>query len=109
MGNFKGTGIITLRNLLLKSGRETETAFLIQVDPGEIDLFKKVLPLSWVPITTVAKFFAIGAPLLCPGKPIEEGLRYIGAQMARDNLSGIYRVLIRILTVPMLITQATKI
>ncbi|MBN1548812.1 MAG: hypothetical protein JW902_19330 [Syntrophaceae bacterium] len=107
MGTYKGTGIVFLRSLLERYSHEA--AFLAGLTPEEKDVYQKTLPISWVPIQQVDALFIKAAAQLKPGASQDAGLRYIGEEMAKDNLKGLYRILIKAFTISVILKQAAKL
>ncbi|MCK5242421.1 hypothetical protein KAR34_08210 [bacterium] len=107
MAKTKGGNIVFEREFLRKHGKETEQAFLEKLNAEEINIYQKTLPISWVPIEAAAKIFEMTAATLYPGDA--QGLQYLGRAQAYDHLTGIYRIILRITTIPFLIEKTAKL
>jgi uncharacterized protein (TIGR02265 family) len=103
----KGTNLIYLRKLLQDRGPEAEAAFRQWFPLQEQEVFRSAMPVSWVPVELMARYFQAAAEVAFPGDPL--GLRKVGAGIARDNLNGVYKILLRVVSVPVLIQQSAKI
>ena len=107
MGNYKGTGVVFMRSLFERHGRAVERQFLSKLTPQEVDIYKQTLEFHWIPIEVITRFFELAAPLLYPGDPT--GLRRIGREMARDHLQGVYRIVLRVVTIEYIIEKAARL
>lgn len=107
MGNYKGTGVVFMRSLFKRHGAASERKFLAQLTPQETDIYKQTLEFHWIPIEVITRYFELAAPLLYPGD--SQGLRRIGREMARDHLQGVYRIVLRVVTVEYIIEKAARL
>ncbi len=107
MPRSKGTNVVFLRKLMEKRGPTAEADFLARLEPEEKRIFATALPISWVPSEMVAHMLEVAAATLYPNDPL--GLRWIGQDLARDNLSGIYKSLLRLTTITFVIGQCAKL
>jgi uncharacterized protein (TIGR02265 family) len=101
----KGTNVVSVRRLLQAAGREAEA--VTQLDPADAETYRSTLAVAWVPIEFIARLFAAAAPVLFPGEP--RAIRELGRTIARDNLTGIYRMLLRIVSIPFAIERASSL
>lgn len=101
----KGTNVISVRKLVVAAGVEQEC--LARLSAADVTVWKTVLPMSWLPIDVVAHVFEAGAAVLYPNDA--RRIRTLGRAIARDNLSGVYRLLLRVLSVPFAIEQSSKL
>lgn len=107
MGNYKGTGVVFMQSLLKRHGSAIEQKFLAQLNAKERDYFRQTLEFHWIPIEIITRFFELAAPLLYPGDT--SGLRRIGREMARDHLQGVYRIVLRVVTIEYIIEKAARL
>ncbi len=107
MATTRSASTIFLRKLLREKGGGTEGRFLEKLKPEERQLYQTLLPVTRVPLATFDRFITLGAAVLFPDDPA--GQRKFGRAMARDNLTGLYRFLAQIMTVPFLIKQVAAI
>ncbi len=107
MSDYKGVGVVFVRNALTNAGGDALARVREGLDEEERTAFDRTMATDWVPIELITKLFVLSAPILFPGKP--NPLREVGAELARDNLRGVYRYLVRVMTVPFVIDQAAKL
>lgn len=106
MGSYKGTGVVFMRELLATQSVEARQAFLAQLSHDELRTFRDILPISTVSIEYVTRLFQVGGPLFYPELGANDRLRRFGIEMARDNLRGGYRMLLKVLSVETLIKHS---
>ena len=107
MANFKGTGIFYLKGLVRATSAEKEKALLSMLNPDERKAYETVLAISRISIDAASKILKAAADVLYPGDPA--GLRTIGYKMAHNDLSGIYKILMPVLSVEMAMSQSAKL
>jgi len=107
MPNYKGAGLIIVEKLFAKQTPDLREAFVVKLTPAEQQFYKSVLATQWQPIATVAAVFEKAVGFLYPGN--RRGLEEMGRQQALDNISGIYRSLLRITTIEFTIKQVAKL
>lgn len=107
MSKFKGTGIVYVKSLVRSTSNEQQNVFLSMLNSDERKAYETVLAISWMPIDAASKILNAAADVLYPGDPA--GLRTIGYKMAHNDLSGIYKILMPILSVEMAMTQSGKL
>jgi hypothetical protein len=107
MALVKATGIGYIKTSLRKADKTAEQALLAQLSEEEIRLFQTHLPVSWVPVEFVSKLYEITVPLMYPGDA--RGLQRWGRKIANDDFMGIYRILLRIVTISYFIKQTAKL
>jgi hypothetical protein len=98
----KGTNVVSVRRLLQAAGREQ--VVVAQLKPEDADLYHSTLAVAWVSIEFIARLFEAAAPALFPTEP--HPIRQLGRTIATDNLTGIYRMLLRIVSIPFAIERA---
>ena len=101
----KGTEVVSVRNLLRAAGQED--AFVARLSPDEVDPYRETLAVVWVPVDFVARVFELAAAELYVGEG--RPLRQLGRALAKDNLTGIYRVMLRIVSIPFAIQHAASL
>lgn len=106
MSNFKGVGIMFIKEQLKARGPEFEKEFLNRLSPGDQDMFVNCLAFTWIPIEKAAKFYELAAQVLYPGE--SRGLVKIGKELAKNNLGGVYKLLVMIATIPYVVKQAAQ-
>jgi hypothetical protein len=101
----KGTEVASVRSLLRPAGKEE--ALVARLSPAEVELYRETLAVAWVPVDFVARLFELAAAELYVGEG--RPLRQLGRAIAKDNLTGIYRVMLRIVSVPFAIQRAASL
>jgi hypothetical protein len=109
MNKCKGVGPLFCLKMAKDFGKETK--FLSLLADEDKTALKTCLPISWMPIEFWSRCLCAAANAISGDTltEIETGLNKIGKEMAKDNLRGIYAVLARILTIPYLIGQSSKL
>jgi hypothetical protein len=109
MALTKVATVIYIRELLLAKGEKTTDKFLETLSPEEKQCFQTLLPSTKLPIEQVARFAEQAVPLLFPDKSLTQGLWELGYQNAKNDMKGMYRVLLKVATLEMVIKQAAVI
>lgn len=104
---YKSAGLGILKKLFATQSPEVREAFAAALTPEERQLTEAVIATQWVPIALAAGVFEKAAARLFPGDA--RGVEEIGRLMARDQLSGIYRPVLRVLSVGFAIQQTAKL
>ncbi len=107
MGNFKGTGIVYVKSLVRSTSAEKEKTLLSMLNPDERKVYETVLAISRISIHAASSILKAAADVLYPGDPT--GLRTIGYKMALNDLSGIYKILMPVLSVEMAMSQSARL
>ena len=105
--NYKGTGVVFMRSFVRAMNSALEPRLLAKLPPEDAERYLKTLEFDWIPIGSITRIFEAASPLLYPGN--HEGLRLIGREMARDHLRGIYRIMLRVTTVPFVVAQTARL
>lgn len=103
MGNFKGIGLVFVRDKVQRWGDSAAAEFVEQLTPPDRERYVRVLATTWVPVDAADRILACAARYLYPGDA--QGLRHIGREMASDHLTGVYRILMRDTSVPHVLGQ----
>jgi hypothetical protein len=103
---YKGIGIVWARKQAraLTGG---EARLLAALRPEDQAVLQTALPGNRIADDVNDRIYAAAAATLFPGDA--KGVWAIGRQMARDNLTGIYKILLRLTTVPFIIDQTAKL
>ncbi|MEW6516244.1 MAG: hypothetical protein AB1439_04980 [candidate division FCPU426 bacterium] len=96
MAKYKGSGIEVIRALVKARGPEFERRFLERLSPQGRELFQHALAVSWIDFKDDPGDIPVGADMLFPGDP--ERIAKFGRLAAREAMSGIYKVFLRIPT-----------
>jgi hypothetical protein len=106
MANSKGTSVVFFRTRW-QEDPGTEEAFRKELSDEAREFYDSVLPIAWVPDQIVSEIEQKAAAVLFPDS--RDGLQQVGRLQAQHDLRGIYRVLLRIITIPMLIKKAASL
>ncbi|MEW6516423.1 MAG: hypothetical protein AB1439_05915 [candidate division FCPU426 bacterium] len=104
---MKAAGIVFMRELFKQSAAGQEEEFLSQLNPEETMQYKNCLPVSWMPIYNYVRILKRGAQILFPGDPAP--LQRLSAAEAEYDLQGVYRVLLKVISIPALVNQTAKL
>ncbi|MCD4814569.1 hypothetical protein K8S19_12870 [bacterium] len=107
MASYKGTGIVFMRSLLQKKG--VEQAFLSSLSEEEKVRYQRTISVSWVAIEIVSAFITKATRVLYPGMSEKQALREFGIELARDNINGIYKIIVKIISLEYFMKQAAKL
>jgi hypothetical protein len=107
MPNVKGTAYVTIRALLKKAGPQSEEKMRALLSEKEWNIFQSVMPVSWIPVDIGGRIAAAAAETLFPGDP--KGIWKMAKICGTDNIKGIYRPLMRILSVSYLGSKAASL
>jgi hypothetical protein len=92
---------------LEKKGEPAFKQALVSLTPELQLVQKKAMPISWVPMAQVADIIEKSAPLIYPGE--KNGIYKLGMGEAADNLKGVYKIFMRVVSVAFVIEQASKL
>jgi len=101
MAKTKGNLIIFLKKCLRERGKEAEDKFIQKLDPDVLEVYRTTLMFFWVPVEKMAKIIEAAAP-------DPKAIMKLGREFGRNNLTTVYRVLLRFTTIPYLIEKAAK-
>jgi hypothetical protein len=105
MVRIKGMTVEFLKREINKA--KLEFALLDQLTVEEQELYTRNLPLVWHDIEQATAVLEKGAKLLYPDAT--SAMYALGYHEAKDHLKGIYRVLMRVITVPFIAKQTAKL
>jgi hypothetical protein len=94
---YKGTRYETIRKVMHAQGKSAEQAFLAKLTPEEHEKYLYGLPVSWYLVEEI----------LFPNDP--QGLRKVGRLNARESLTGIYKLFLRIPSIDFVIGRIAKL
>jgi hypothetical protein len=107
VSDYKGTGVVFVRKALAAAGPAATLAVNDALDADEQALFARTVATDWVPIEFITKLFELAAVAIHPGKV--GAIRLVGRDLAYDNLAGVYRFIVRVLTIPYVMDQSAKL
>jgi uncharacterized protein (TIGR02265 family) len=107
MAMVKCSDVVALRKLFKDEGKETEDRFLSKLPPNLIDMYQKVMATDWVAIPDQMKIYQAAAETVFPDS--DNNMRDLGKALAERTYTGVYRVFLRIPTVPFVANRAAQI
>ncbi len=107
MANCKGTNVVILRKMFHDRPKEEEKSFLAGLSAEDAKLYQTAMPITWVPIPTLVRIYEQALPFLYPGDPLT--WQRIGRDLARDNLTSIYKSSLKLTEVAFAFAQAGKL
>ncbi len=78
-----------------------------QLEPDVRERFERVVATDWIPVGDVAAIYSVAARLLHPGRA--RPVHALGRDLARMHLTGIYRVILRLVTAETLLGQSGRL
>lgn len=103
----KGTGIAWLRESIAARGPEADQAMARALAPEEYRAYRTAMPISWVPETAATRIFKAACGVLFADAPAP--LLEVGRGMAKANMTGIYSMLLKLATIPFIMSQASRL
>jgi hypothetical protein len=104
---YRGSAVHSLREQFKQHGESVEKCFLESITSEQALMYLSALPLSWVALRTAKIIFEKAAPLLYPEHP--QALQCIGYDRAKNNLTGLYKFILKVSTPAFVIGQTAKI
>ncbi len=101
------TGIDWLRGLVEARGASAEEQLVRALGADDHAVFRKTLAMSWVPEETALRIYEAAGQILFAGEA--DVLFEVGRGMARANMTTIYKALIRLTTIPYVLSQAARL
>lgn len=107
MAKNKGSNYRYAVKLLEQKGEQATKAFIDQLTPEEKKFHENTLEISWLDADLVSRLLSKIGKIIFPDKTYP--LRECGRLEAQDHLTGMYRILLKLLTVEMVMKQSAKI
>ena len=104
MADYKGAGVVFVRNHARARGPVAEQALLARLDDADVQAYHSTLATQWVPIEFITRLFVAAAAALYPGRP--DGLREVSRALVHHDLRGILRVVVRLMSVSSVIERS---
>lgn len=106
-GGYKGMALVVVRQWVRAAGPETERRLLDALTSEERVVYASLVATAWVPVEFATSFYVAAAPLLYPTIP--RPLLQIGRDLARENLRGVFRFVIKIMSQQALMARAAAL
>ncbi|MCD4813222.1 hypothetical protein K8S19_05970 [bacterium] len=107
MGTYKGSGVVANRDILREINPVLEEKLFELLTPEERKIYETAIPVAKFPAPVVAAIFEKSAAVVFPGDP--QAVFKMGKKRAKIALHGIYKVFLKITTVPYLISKTTQL
>jgi hypothetical protein len=107
MPKTKGTGINWLRDMIDHRGPAAAEALSKALSPEDHIIFRSAMPVAWIPEETATRIYVAAGNILFSGKP--DAVVEVGRGMAKANLTGIYKLLLPLVTTPFILKQASRL
>jgi len=104
--NYKGIGVCFVREQLTAKGPEAVDQLLAGLDEEDQKTFKYTLATTWIDIHAGMRIIGRAAEILYPGDPV--AMQTVAYNMARNHLTGVYRILLRVMTVKFALSQTAN-
>jgi len=104
---YKGTNIVHIRTHLRDVGQAQEELFRSKLNPDDLLIYKQAMAVIWYPMDAVVRIFTEAVKVLYPldKKPFHA----LGYSQAMDNLGGIYRIILSVVTPEFAISQSARL
>lgn len=107
MAGYKGMALVLLRQWIRAAGPDVERRVLEQLTPDEQAVYASLVATAWVPVELATKLYVVASPLLYPKDP--RPLRQVGRDLARENLRGVFRFVVRVISVQTLMDKTASL
>ena len=89
------------------AAQDAESRILARLSAADASIWKTTLPMAWVPVDTVARMFVVAADVLFADDV--SPLRALGRASAHDGLKGVYRMLMKVVSIPYAMEQSARL
>ncbi len=98
---------VPVRTHLREAGQAQEELFRSKLNPDDLLIYKQAMAVIWYPMDAVVRIFteAVKVLYLLDKKPFHA----LGYSQAMDNLGGIYRIILGVVTPEFAISQSARL
>ncbi len=107
MPQYKGHALVIVRRWIRAAGPDAERRLLAGLTEDHRNRYLELVATAWVPVDFANELYTAAAPILYPTDP--RPLRRIGAEIARENLGGVLRFVLRVLAVETLVEKTAAV
>jgi hypothetical protein len=107
MAKVKGTDVVSLRKVFKKLDSSIEAEFLAQLSLPVETIYTITTVHSWIPGELLCEIYQAAASVLYPNEDF--ALRKLGQVICQYSYSSIYKLFLRIPTVPFVLNSAARI
>ena len=104
---YKGTNIVHIRTHLRDVGQAQEELFRSKLNPDDLLIYKQAMAVLWYPMDAVVRIFTEAVKVLYPQD--KKPFHALGYSQAMDNLGGIYRIILSVVTPEFAISQSARL
>jgi hypothetical protein len=104
---YKGTNLLHVRTRLRDAGQAQEELFRSKLNPDDLLIYTQAMAFLWYPMDAVVRIFTEAVNVLYPQD--KKPFHALGYSQAMDNLGGIYRVILRVVTPEFAISQSARL
>lgn len=109
MNQIKGSSVEFLRQYIKKFDPNMESAMIKLLDGQCRQVYNQAMSVGWVPVEVMDKLLIAFAQTLYADDRLEDAMEKIGYDMGQTQLSGIYRVIIKLSTLPMFVNKSAQL
>jgi len=102
---YKAAAVVSVRQQIRE--RDLASALYLRLSPAERAVFDDVTATEWMSVADAERIYVAAAPLLHAGRT--QQVRLVGRDIARAHLNGLYRCILRAMTVPLLLEQTARL
>jgi hypothetical protein len=107
MPKTKGTGIVWLRELIEYKGAEAEQQMAKALSPEDYKNYRIAMPINWISEESATNIYRAAGNILFAEKA--NVLEEVGRGMAKNNMTGIYSIFLKFVTIPFMLKQASRL
>ena len=110
MAKYKGVPLVFLRRRVRESGLEPEVLEALAAGGSgsdDVRLWERLTATEWVPVDFAERVYEVAIPLVYATDAMP--FRRFGIESAEDDLRGVYRFLVRLMTVGALIDKTVTL
>jgi hypothetical protein len=107
MAKTKGTGIVWLRELIEYQGAEAEQQLAKALSPEDYKNYRIAMPINWISEESATNIYQAAGSILFAGSP--NVMEEVGRGMAKNNMTGIYSIFLKFVTIPFMLKQASRL
>ncbi len=104
---IKATNLVALKELIKKQGPTSEEEFLSKLSSKAVSFYDSVLATNWISSDDEKEIMLEGARHLFPDDI--KRMTQLGRELAKHNMTGIYKIFIKIPTIPFIIKRTAAL
>ncbi len=104
---YKAMPLVLVRRWVRAKGDAVERALIDGLNEAEQQTYASLVATAWVPVEFATKVYVLAAPVLYPEDP--RPLRQLGRDLAKDNFKGVFRFVLRVVSVETLMEKTSTL